>query len=492
MPLEKDSISQRDAERLDPRLEQAELQGAALQDALVQGELRQNALLQDALSQDLLSQDVLATVAQLSDEALLQQVPSPDVLSHEVHPHEHRPHEGGPREAFVPLHTTDLVEYLSQQPQLYGHERVEFRNLASLILALLHHVYRQRHEQLTYMYAPMDPDRDTMLLSDPDAAERERMTTDHIARQERALRRANYHRLSHEEIDKAMSAASRWGVRMRVDFNELNRIEVYARGQIVGQKLYRNWRRAFRSEWLDVPLYQRLVVIFRTEPTSRDLRFDPRCLYLRMFKNIPQQDVDMVLPATKVKMSWWDHSSILLPSLYAIITTLWRTLRYVVLLTVVGLLKTAALVVLVIFACLYGLKSMFTYTVNTRRRYHLNVAQNLYYQTLDNNAGAMLRLLEEGEQQEACEAVLAYFAAAIALRDRDGVSLAQINAACRHILKEATGMEVQFDIEDAARHLLHLGLLRACGDDWFAKPLAEANRQLDQIWDQWFNETTTE
>lgn len=393
------------------------------------------------------------------------------------------------REAFVPLHTTDLVEYLSQQPELHGHERVEFRNLASLILALLHHVYRQRHEQLTYMYAPMDPDRDTLLLSMPVEGERERMCSDLIARLEGALLRANYHRLSQQEIERAMSAASRWGVRMRVDFRELNRIEVYARGNVVGQKAFRNWRRLLRPELVDVPLYQRLVVIFCTEPTSRDPRFSSRCLYLRMFKNIPQQDVDMVLPATRVKMSWWDHSSILLPSLYAIATTLWRTLRYVVLLTVVGLLKTAALVVLIVFAFLYGLKSMFTYTINTRRRYYLNVAQNLYYQTLDNNAGAMLRLLEEGEQQEACEAVLAYFAAAISLREHDGVTLAQIDAECERLVAEATGVDLDFDIEDAARQLLHLGLFRACGDYWHAKPLAEANRQLDQIWDHWFNET---
>lgn len=393
------------------------------------------------------------------------------------------------REAFVPLHTTDLVEYLSQQPELHGHERVEFRNLASLILALLHHVYRQRHEQLTYMYAPMDPDRDTLLLSMPIEAERERMCSDLMVRLDGALQRANYHRLGQEEIEKAMMAASRWGVRMRVDFESLSRIEVYARGHVIAQKPCRNWRRFLRIELVDVPLYQRLVVIFRTQPTLGDPRFDPRCLYLRMFKNIPQQDVDMVLPATKVRMSWWDHSSILLPSLYAIASTLYRTLRYVLLLTVVGLLKTAALIVLVVFAFLYGLKSMFTYTVNKRRRYHLNVAQNLYYQTLDNNAGAMLRLLEEGEQQEACEAVLAYFAAAVSLRDCDGVTLAQIDAECNRLIGEATGVNVDFDIEDAARQLLHLGLLRGCGDRWYAKPLAQANHQLDQIWDHWFNET---
>ncbi len=44
-------------------------------------------------------------------------------------------------------------------------------------------------------------------------------------------------------------------------------------------------------------------------------------------------------------------------------------MRLAVLLTLAGLLKTAALVVVVLAAMVYGLKSVFTSTINTRRRY---------------------------------------------------------------------------------------------------------------------------
>lgn len=388
------------------------------------------------------------------------------------------------RETFVPMHTTDLVDFLSHHPNLRAHEQNDFRKLARLILALLHHVYRQHHEQLTYLYAPLDPDRDTLMLSVPIASQRERVVSDLIIRLEDALRRANYHRLSQEEIEQAMSAASQWGVRMRVNFKALDRIEVYARGNVIAQKSLRRWRSLFRFELVDVQLYQRLVVIFRTRPNEKDDRFDARRLYLRMFKNIPQQDVEMVLPATRLRFTWWDHSSIVLPSLYALITTLWRLLRYVVFLTLIGLFKTLAMVLLTGFAILFGLKSMFTYTVNRRRRYHLNVAQNLYYQSLDNNAGAMLRLLEEGEQQEACESVLAYFAAAVILRQSEaGVSLTEIDQVCENLVREATSVCVNFDVEKAARELIHLGIFRVKEDRWFALPLTEANQRLDQLWD---------
>ncbi len=141
-------------------------------------------------------------------------------------------------------------------------------------------------------------------------------------------------------------------------------------------------------------------------------------------------------------------------------------MRLAVLLTLAGLLKTAALVVVVLAAMVYGLKSVFTSTINTRRRYHLNVAQNLYYQSLDNNAGAMLRLLEEGEQQEACEAVLSYFAAAVLLQNESSleiapVSLSPVDAVCEQIIFEATGVHVDFDVHGAIEDLVHLGLIHA-------------------------------
>ncbi len=242
------------------------------------------------------------------------------------------------RETYVPMHTTDLVEFLAQHPALADEEVAEFRNLASLILALLHHVYRQRHEQLTYLYAPLDPDRDTLLLSVPISDQRERAFAELFQRLDDVLSRANYRRLHTHEIELAMNAASHWGVRMRVDYDKLQRIEVYARGNSIGQKPFRHWKRLFRQQMSDVRMYQRLVVIFRTE-ASDDSRFDSRRLYLRMFKNIPQDDVEMVMPAARLRMTLWDHSSIVLPTLYTIVSTGWKMLRYVVLLTLIGCSK---------------------------------------------------------------------------------------------------------------------------------------------------------
>ena len=386
------------------------------------------------------------------------------------------------------MQTMDLVEFLAQHPALAPSDQANFRQLASLILSLLHHLYRQRHEQLAYVYAPLDPDRDTRLSHVPIPKQRDRMAEEVFTRLQDTLKRANYRRLSPTDIQQALQAASQWGIRMRVNFNTLQRLEVYARGSVIGKRARRSVRKLFKFELFDVPLYLRLVVIFRTfEGHKSPEQFDARKVYLRMFKNVPQQDVDMMLPASGIQMSWLDHSKIVLPSMYAVGMTLWRVLRNVLLLTFVGLFKTVALFFVVLFALGFGFKSLFTYSVNTKRRYLLNMAQSLYYQNLDNNAGVMYRLLEDGEQQEACESILAYFVAAVVLAGRQQITLSEIAGQCEAILLEATGISVAFDIDAASRDLVHLGILKMNQEFWTALTLQDAVKQLDITLENWFS-----
>ena len=55
----------------------------------------------------------------------------------------------------------------------------------------------------------------------------------------------------------------------------------------------------------------------------------------------------------------------------------------------------------------YGVRSYFGY-LNTKQKYQLSLTESLYYQNLDNNAGVLFRLLDEAEEQEGREAILAY------------------------------------------------------------------------------------
>jgi hypothetical protein len=387
-------------------------------------------------------------------------------------------------EHYVPLHTTDLVEFLAQHPVLTHESAGMFRQIAMLILSMEHHLYRQRHEQLLYAYAPLDPDLDRMLASVPTPSQRDSLIEETRGRIQSVLKRANYQQLNQNEIDLTLQASSAWGVRMRVDFGLQEWMDVYARGLVTGTRHRRTWRNLYRDEAYEVPLYQRLVVVFRARE-NHPQKFDSQRVYLRMFKNVPRLDIDMMLPGAGVHMTWVDHSKIVLPSMYTAGMTMWRFTKYFFMLALLGAFKTVGIVLIAALAICYGAKSMFTFRTNTQRRYLLNMTQSLYYQSLGNNMGVLLRLLEEGEQQESCECILTYF---VALKSGfQPMTLEQINLECRDLIQQATGIDTEFDTESTVKNLVQLGLVRYQQNGWVALLPHEALEQLDRIWDDWFN-----
>ncbi len=349
------------------------------------------------------------------------------------------------------------------------------------LVALVHQRYRHHHEQLVLFYHDFDPDLDvspTLIVrpNSNDLVQREVNCRKLFSEIADALEDANYRRLKPREIQQALNVASHWGVRLKIRFNSFRRLEVYGRGDILAKRWKRDPIRLFRLHEVDVPIYQRLVVVFRTKGLQDLPEFlDPDCVHVRMFKNIPKLDVDMMLPGTQVRMSWMDTGKIGVPTVWGLILFASKLAKGLGLLAMLGAVKffsSFLLVIAVVIAALfYGIKSVFSYTT-TKRRYQLNVARNLYYQNLDNNLGAMLRLIDEAEQQEACEAILAYFVLSTATTTL--LSTEQVDHRSESILKSITGIEIDFDVDDALRDLVGMGIVRFTSDGWTAIGVEDA------------------
>lgn len=392
------------------------------------------------------------------------------------------------REAFIPLHPNDLMDFLVKHPALNRSaeycEPATLGHFHNLLSALLHQRNRNDRERLTYDYASLDPDRDFRLPKSAfeDINERLARMSDGIAE---LLCQANYSRMNKDQIQQAIGAASFWGVRLKVDFTLFYQLEVYSRGDVIGHKQRRHWSTFFKPVDVEVPIYQRLVVVFRLHPdrTLEDLSA-PDQLHLRMFKNIPKADVDMLLPGSAVRMSWLDHGKMALPSLYGLGMLGWKIIRGTMLIALAGIFKTFAAVILIALALTYAVKYVFNYT-NTKRRYLLSMAQSLYYQKLDNNLGVLVRLQEEAEQQQIAEAMLGFFVLAVIARDQAWTAK-QIDQAAESLLLAACNVEIDFDVDDSLAELESLGLVRKSGDRWTACSLARGVEILDHAWDALF------
>lgn len=382
------------------------------------------------------------------------------------------PIEHWKREHFLPFRPNQLIQQLAHQ----ACNAAEFDKLRPAIEDFKKKIrlqYQQHHESLIDLYSQFDPDRDLTerVLKEEDDRSSEaidesvyRSLFSEIAD---SLGHANYRRLSPREIQAAVGAASHWGVRLQVKYSSFRRLEVYGRGDIVTKRMKRDWRSFFRMKEVDVPIYQRLVVVFRAkELQSFQDPLDPSRVHLRMFKNIPKADIDMMLPGSKIRLSWLDTGKIGIPTLWGIFIMSSKLAKSLWIIALIGTLKVLSsflFAIAIVFATVfYGIKSVLSYT-STKRRYQLNITRSLYYQNLDNNLGALLRLEEEAEQQEVCEAILAYF---VLSQSVEALTTHEIDQRAEAILESITGFPIDFDVEDAVRDLGSFGIIQLVDQRW--------------------------
>ncbi len=384
---------------------------------------------------------------------------------------------GGRAEAFIPLRKVDLGATLVRTPGLSSEDSEAFNRFCGLLQLLIHCQLQATLEDLKAAYAPFDPDADTREGEALTEARRDELRGVLFDRFTRLLERANFHRLAEDEINLALNTRSHWGLLLTVDFSLFDRLELYYRGDRIGTRFRRRLRNRFRSEAVEVPIYQRLVIIFRLRPGQKYSKLlDTRDVYLKLFKDIPKLDLDMLLPGSEVKMSLFDRARVMLPTLSGIAIALYK----IVWVATVALGSTLAFLGLIGGTVGYGVRSLYGY-LNTKQKYQLNLTQSLYYQNIDNNAGVIHRLLDEAAEQESREVMLAYF---FLWQDAtpEGLTAAELDKLVEAWLLTEAEQAVDFEIDDAIDKLERLQIARQNGDRWRALPIDQALAALANHW----------
>lgn len=361
-------------------------------------------------------------------------------------------------ESYIPVHPNEFQAALERWGES-DQQACEFlRSHKADLARLIHQGLHERFRALIESYTFVDPDRDALdeelaigLPSGVGIKELVESTED-------LLLQANYHRLTPSQIYRALRSATAWGAKLKIRFSDYKRLKVYARGDTVGLRVARRWYRLFRRHEFSVPIYRQLVVVFeRSAPGGQ--------LHLRMFKNIPHIDIDMLLPGS-VRISWLDQGKIGIPTLWGFSMTLarlWRSMWIVALLGAVEIFRVVWMyIAIAVAAVLYSIKVFFSYR-HARNRQLLNVAQSLYFQTLSNNKGVLLRLQDEAEQQRLSQSMVLVYVLrtwenqGIALRPLESVEA--LDQACEELLEKLGLGKIDFDIESSIRFLIEVGIL---------------------------------
>jgi hypothetical protein len=407
------------------------------------------------------------------------------------------------REHFIPLRPAELVQKLADDPAVTIFEREQFRQLCQLIEASIHHEYRTRLEALKAAYAPFDPDGEARSAA---ANGSSRNATEGVPYSARALfeqfdallMRANYRRLSREELERAVREPNHTGLHLHLNLDIFERLEIYVRGDATATKTSRSWRTLWRERAEPMPIHRRLALIFRLkQATPATDPLDTRAVVLKLFKDIPRQDVETLLPGACIRIGWIEQAKIVLPTLSGVGLTLFKLLKGAAAVAFVSLYGLIAFLALVSGTVGYGIRSFHGY-LRTREKHQLSLTRHLYFQNLDNNAGVIYHLLAEAEEQEFREIVLAYWL--LWRGGQAGATSTQLDAAAEAWLRERCGLAVDFEISDAIDKLRRLGLAASSplsprgrgvrgegATRWRAANIDDALASLDRAWDECFD-----
>jgi len=397
---------------------------------------------------------------------------------------------------FIPFRKHDIVE-MCLKDNLLSDQETEFRHLSSMLSSIYHFEYHNIIESLKDSYALIDPDSDTRkpLATELDKCDNFSVLLNTL------LEKANYERITEDELNQALNESSLFKIRLHVDFDDFEEVLLFCRGESIREEKVPQWL-GLSSKTITFINYDRVVVYIRLskdyQESKNSLPFSkPGATLLKLFQNVPKADLEMLFPNTQVRMRTIDKLLIGIPALISgsIVLTTKLGAALILLGSLLGfwfglsqqpveLNKTTILVLLAGMTTLGGyLWKQFSNFKNRKLRFMQSLTQNLYFKNLDNNAGVFHRLANDAEEEEGKEALLAYY---FLLISKPLLSKSELDRQIETWLLEKRHCAIDFEIDDAVTKLLNIGLIKKTDNTLVAISIAEAIRVLDQRWDNYF------
>jgi len=354
----------------------------------------------------------------------------PDGKGAEATPAPAAPAPPAPRDRFIPVSRyglrAKLIAWLAED----GGDQRAFGRALDCLAAWRHQAYRKRLLDLIEDYLPFSPDSDTASLSELDEAGLATARAEFIEGVERLLVQANYVRLSQEDLQRILVERSPHGLSLKVDLGDFDDLLLYYRGTAVEVQEERNpWRLYLTKDRCEVPIFQRLFLLLKLKPaeqrgaeiaaaTGVDLARAVKIarkrrehlptgvssgkIYVKVFKRIPQVDLEMLFPNTRIAFRPFDKLKLCVTAGGG---------------TAAGVAGTATKLLaatnpFTLAIALAGLSAVVFRQVmgffNTRNRYMMVLAQNLYFCSLANNHGALTLIADNAEEEDVKEDMLLY------------------------------------------------------------------------------------
>jgi len=385
------------------------------------------------------------------------------------------------KERFIPITYDELLAgYLKD---FKPHNEGKYTALSKAIDLHYYHLFYDQRQRLKLDYQPFNPDSDSIssILSVKEYKQKERRLFADIVP---LLNHANYEILTQEMLKKTMNKTSPYGVEVTVDFEDFEEIGLYFRGESIQEESVRDSKKLYlKYKTIIQPLYRRLFIIIKPKhiddrakeiasKEGKDIqkvkqklqRKNPllatdssnRNIYIKLFKDIPQIDLEMLFPNTKVRMTFLDKLKL---GVVGGGGTVGGGTTLVSKLSMAAIEPISALLALGAFAGV--LWKQVKEVLFRRTHYMAQLAKNLYFHNLSNNASALTFMVDIAREEESKEAILVYL---FLHHQNSGISIDVLDKEIEIYIGKKYGIEIDFEVTDGIRNLRNLGLLLEDGE----------------------------
>jgi len=407
------------------------------------------------------------------------------------------------RETFIPITKTALIDRLTHSDAWPPGEARAARKFFQFLDYWRRQCYSAGLRDIDRAYEAFNPDSDLLATRAFSAAERVAMQARIVSHVERLLAQANYVRIPPAELD-LMTKGSHYGLDLFVDLDAFDELLVFYRGRSIKKESRRALRKFYRRTEFELPIFRRLFVLFKiktmdkrvadmvakhgmrrpdAEKAVKKLRahlpaqVTPDNIYLKLFKNIPISDIEMIFPNTRVRFRMLDKIRLAVTGGAGVGVGIFGAAGKIALAASNPLAAAGAVAGLGGIAVRQGVGFL-----NQRQRYMVVMAQNLYFHAMADNRSAMIKLADRAAEEDVKEEMLLYSVLAKAPAQR--AELKAVDTAIERYLRKTFDIDIDFDLNDALGRLIADGLVSEAADGTLtALTPAQACRHIDDKWD---------
>lgn len=405
---------------------------------------------------------------------------------------------------FIPFRRNDIITLLQAQTHLSQPDRDKLRDVCELLKNIYHFQFHRALETLKDCYAPVNPDADTKTIFPRSAEEIQALEQQLIEELKALLNTANFEQITEADLARAMAEESLFKIKLNVDFDDFEQMLFFRRGESPRKETLVSLF-GLRKREIEFINYDRVVIVVKYKPAAyfeqtdrKQLYFTPGSTIIKLFRNVPRSDLEMLFPNTEVRMKTIDKLIIGVPAAIGGIIMLVTKLGTTLLLSgaliafwlgmrdqPVELNQTNLLALAAGFGTLGAfLWKQFSNFKNRKIRFMKTLADNLYFKNLDNNIGVFHRLIDAAEEEECKEAMLAYY---FLLISDTPLSAEELDQTIENWFAQYQQHELDFEIQDALEKLLELNLIKEEHDRYIAVSLDKARQTLDRVWDAYYS-----